>query len=67
MTAPVDIDQLLDSHAAASLLATSVRTLERWRAVRRPGSPPFIRLSEHAIRYSKRALIEWMRAKTVTA
>jgi hypothetical protein len=62
-----DPDQLLDSHAAAALLDTSVRTLERWRQERKPGSPPYVKLSEHAIRYSRLALLRWIAGRTVVA
>lgn len=62
-----DDDQLLDAHGAAALLSTSTRTLERWRSERKPGSPPYIKLSEHAVRYSRRALLKWLSEKTIAA
>lgn len=62
-----DDDQMLDQNGAAALIGMSARSLERWRQQRKPGSPPYIKLSERAVRYSRRALLQWLAEKTVAA
>ena len=60
-------DELLDQDAAAKLLNVSGRSMERWRAQRTPGSPPFVKISQRMIRYSKQALLRWLSEKTIAA
>ncbi|HZP68734.1 MAG TPA: helix-turn-helix domain-containing protein [Pseudolabrys sp.] len=56
-----DQDSLLNEGEAAGSLAVSVRTLQAWRT--KGIGPPFVRLGR-AIRYSRRALIDWVHANT---
>lgn len=60
----LSVDKLLNEEQAARLLGLSVRALQGWRS-RRCG-PPFLRLSNHTIRYIRRDLIEWMEQYRVT-
>jgi hypothetical protein len=64
MTDSRDPDSLLPEREASQLLSVSIRTLQAWR-FRRVG-PPFVRLGR-AIRYARRALIEWINANTYAA
>jgi hypothetical protein len=57
-------DRVEDQNWTSARLGVSPRTLERWRAVRR--GPPYIRVSAHAIRYSRQALTDWLASRTVT-
>jgi excisionase family DNA binding protein len=59
-----DDDVLLTEVQAAEYLALSVRTLQAWRV--RGGSPPYQKIGR-AVRYSRRALIAWADAHTVTS
>jgi hypothetical protein len=67
MPRPDESDELLSQAAAAALLSMSARSLERWRQTRKPGSPPFIKMSGRMIRYSRRALLAWLSEKTIAA
>jgi excisionase family DNA binding protein len=54
-------DVALTEDEVAEILSVSVRTLQFWRTHR--DGPPFMRFGR-LVRYSKRALIEWMKSKT---
>lgn len=56
-----DPDALLTQVQAARFLNLSVRTLEAWR-VRSTSGPVFIKCGK-AVRYSRRALLEWVEAR----
>lgn len=51
------LDGLLSEEEAAEFLGYSKRALQNWR--HRGDGPPFIRISERAVRYRRRDLIEW--------
>ncbi len=51
-------NELLNQKQAAKFLGLSHRTLERWRCT--GGGPPFIRVSNRAIRYAPDDLHEWL-------
>jgi predicted DNA-binding transcriptional regulator AlpA len=57
---PRDPDALLFGAEAAYLAALSVRTFEALRL--RGGGPPYIKLGR-AVRYQRRAVLEWAAAK----
>lgn len=54
---------LMKDHEAAHMLVMSPKTLANKRS-RREG-PPFIRLSSGAIRYSRKAVLAWIKENTV--
>ncbi len=56
-------DDLLREEQAARLLGLSVRALQGWRS-RRCG-PPYVKLSNHTIRYRRRDLIAWVESQRV--
>jgi predicted DNA-binding transcriptional regulator AlpA len=51
------LDALLTEEEAAEFLGYSKRALQNWR--HRGDGPPYIRISERAVRYRRRDLIEW--------
>ena len=51
-------DKLLNQREAAELLHVSPRTLEAWR--RKGAGPRYIIYSVRCLRYSERALREWL-------
>ena len=51
------LDALLTEEEAAEFLGYSKRALQNWR--HRGDGPPFIRISERAVRYRRRDLIAW--------
>lgn len=51
------LDALLDEESAAEFLGYSKRALQNWR--HRGGGPPYVRISERAVRYRRRDLIAW--------
>jgi len=54
---PDYLDRLLTENDAAALLGFSVRALQGWRV--KGGGPPFVKVSERAVRYRRRDLIAW--------
>jgi hypothetical protein len=59
-----DLDAALNENQAAEFLGVSVRTLQAWRV--RGGSPPYVKIGR-AVRYQRRALIDFQRTHTVTS
>jgi predicted DNA-binding transcriptional regulator AlpA len=51
------LDALLPEEEAAEFLGYSKRALQNWR--HRGDGPPYIRISERAVRYRRRDLIRW--------
>ena len=51
------LDALLPEEEAAEFLGYSKRALQNWR--HRGGGPPYVRISERAVRYRRRDLIRW--------
>ena len=51
------LDALLPEDEAAEFLGYSKRALQNWR--HRGDGPPYIRISERAVRYRRRDLIAW--------
>lgn len=62
-TPPFD---MVKEDAAAELLLMSPSTLKNKRSRGDVDGPPYIRLSGGAIRYSRKALAEWIAANTIT-
>ena len=56
---------LLNTRQAAAFLAVSARTLQDWRLDR--SGPPYIALSDRAIRYRRSDLEAWLKAREVAA
>ena len=56
-----DLDALLTETQAAEFLQVSPRTLQAWRV--RGGGPRYQKLGR-AVRYQRRALVEWLEART---
>ena len=65
MTAPStpEDDVLLTEDQVANILAVSVRTVQHWRTKKM--GPPVTALGR-LIRYSRRALMEWIKSRTRT-
>ena len=59
-----DPNSALTENQAADFLGLSVRTLQNWRATRT--GPSFTKISR-SVRYTRRALIDFQRAHTVTS
>jgi Helix-turn-helix domain len=59
-----DPDSALTENHAADFLGLSVSTLRAWRV--RGGGPRYVKFSK-AVRYQRRALIEFQRAHTITS
>ncbi|WP_029146349.1 helix-turn-helix transcriptional regulator [Microbacterium luticocti] len=57
---------LLTTAEAASIAHVSPRTLEDWRRYRRPGTPPFLKLSHKTVRYECTALLAWLENQEVS-
>jgi predicted DNA-binding transcriptional regulator AlpA len=55
---------LMDSDETGDMLLMSPKTLANKRS--RDEGPPYIRLSGGAIRYSRTAVLAWLKANTVT-
>jgi predicted DNA-binding transcriptional regulator AlpA len=55
------LEEAIDTKAASKLTGVSVQTLETWRS--RGGGPHFVKLGAKTVRYPRRELITWMRAK----
>jgi excisionase family DNA binding protein len=55
---------LLTEKQAAEFLSVSVRTLQAWRV--RGAPPPFVKIGR-AVRYQRRALLEFLEQHTVTS
>lgn len=62
MTERYKTGDLMSDGPAAEVCGVSRQALQRWRRERR--GPPFIRI-EGSVRYSRRALEEWLAARTV--
>ena len=54
---PDYLDCLLNTEQAALFIGFEPRTLNKWRVV--GGGPPFIAISNRAVRYRRRDLIAW--------
>ena len=54
---------LIREAEAAALVGLAPKSLANMRS--RGGGPPYIRLSRTAIRYSRRALTDWLKERTV--
>jgi excisionase family DNA binding protein len=54
---------LLTVEEAAELLRVTARTLGSWRSQKI--GPPFIQVTRKAVLYSRAALLEWLKSKTV--
>jgi hypothetical protein len=61
---PRDPDALLFSPETAYLAATSIRTLEAWRA--RGGGPPYVQIGR-SIRYRRGDVLEWLAERRRTS
>ena len=59
-----DPDYAINENQAAEFLGVSVRTLQAWRV--RGGGPKFCKISR-AVRYQRRALVEFLQQHTVTS
>jgi excisionase family DNA binding protein len=59
-----DLDAALNENQAAEFLGISVRTLQAWRV--RGSELPYVKIGR-AVRYRRRALIEFQNAHTVTS
>lgn len=59
-----DLDAAYNENQAAMLLGVSVRTLQAWRV--RGSGPPYTKLSR-AVRYQRRALVQFLQDHTVTS
>ena len=63
-TTGIDIEAAVSEVTAAKLMGLSVRTLQAWRV--RGGGPRFMRFGR-AVRYRRRALIEYMDQRAVNS
>jgi hypothetical protein len=59
-----DPDAAYNENQAATFLGVSVRTLQARRV--RGGGPPYVKIGR-AVRYQRRALVEFQRKNTVTS
>jgi excisionase family DNA binding protein len=59
-----DPDAAVSENQAAEFLGVSVRTLQAWRV--RGGGLPYVKIGR-AVRYQRRALIEFQQRNTVTS
>jgi len=59
-----DLDYAINEAQAAEFLGVSVRTLQAWRV--RGGGPPYTKIGR-AVRYQRRALIQFQQDHTVTS
>ena len=57
------LDALLTEEEAAAFLGYSKRALQNWH--HRGDGPPYIRISERAVRYRRRDLIDWCEELTM--
>ena len=55
-------DEFLTDAQLQRLLKVSWRTTQRWRT--EGGGPPFVRISERRLIYSRRDVDEWLRSRT---
>jgi hypothetical protein len=58
-------DDLMSSGEVAVRLKTAPKTLQWWRQTGQ--GPPFIRISPRRVFYSRRALEQWLRKRTIQA
>lgn len=56
---PLYLDEAVDTHEAARITGFSITTLETLRS--RGGGPPFIKC-RRKVAYTRRALLEWLKA-----
>lgn len=54
---------LMTEPQVAELTGLKEQTLTNWRSQRK--GPPFIRISNRAIRYDRAEVLEWLESKTV--
>lgn len=59
-----DPDSAINENHAAEFLGVSVRTLQAWRV--RGGGPPYLKIGR-AVRYTRRALVQFQIAHTVAS
>jgi predicted DNA-binding transcriptional regulator AlpA len=59
-----DLDAALNENEAAQFLGLSSRTLQAWRV--RGGGPPYVKIGR-AVRYQRRALVNFQEQHTVTS
>jgi excisionase family DNA binding protein len=59
----VDDDRSLKAEQVAAMLNVQIATIRKWTSQR---SIPCIRLSRRAVRYSEKAIREWIQSKTRT-
>lgn len=60
---PDYMDRLINEIEAAKFLGYTNRALQNWRV--RGGGPVFVRVSRRSIRYRRRDLIAWTKARLV--
>ena len=68
MTQDIDLDDLLSSKEAATLLGIKSNTLEIWRHQGR--SPPYLKLGDSpqsTVRYQRSAVIAWAAQRSFTS
>jgi len=59
------LDQLLCEKDAAMSLGYTIRALQNWRL--RGGGPQFVKVSARSIRYRRRDLMAWVKARLRTS
>lgn len=59
-----DLDCALNENQAAEILGVSTRTLQAWRV--RGGGPPYVKIGR-AVRYQRRALVQFQQDHTVAS
>jgi predicted DNA-binding transcriptional regulator AlpA len=55
-------ESMMRAEEVARFLNTSVRTLDGWR--RQGVGPPWVKLSQRAVRYEARALADWVATRS---
>lgn len=60
-----DLDRLMDEREVAAFLGYTVRALQNWRL--RGGGPVFVRVSARSVRYRRRDVLEWAKARLRTS
>lgn len=63
-TAPNAVDEILDTRGAAELLKVSKRTIQAWT---KEGRIPAIRVCPRVTRYSRLAILQWLKEKSQPA
>ncbi len=62
MTQQTDLEELLDTRAAAPLVGLRPQTLVGWRCQRRVDQPPYLRVGRR-VRYRPSSLRAWCEAR----